>query len=78
MNKNTCYASDEELNEPINEALEPERSQIRKTPYSLPAGFVWDTLDLDDSAVVSSFYIKIFTNYIYSVFVYVLLDLKTV
>ena len=43
---------DEELKEPINEALEPEKSQIRPSSYSLPTGFVWDTLDLEDPTVV--------------------------
>ena len=45
---------DEELKEPVNEAVEPEREEIRQMPYSLPEGFVWDTLDLEDPDVVRS------------------------
>ena len=44
---------DEEIT--INEAIEPDLSldKLRQDPYSLPAGFHWDTLNLDDPIVVS-------------------------
>lgn len=38
-----------------NEPIEPNVpvDQIRQEPYSLPDGFGWDTLDLDNADVVS-------------------------
>ena len=33
-------------------AIEPDKADVRQNPYSLPAGFVWDTLDLDEDAQV--------------------------
>ena len=45
-------------NEPINEDIPLHK--LRQEPYTLPAGFGWDTLNLDDPLVV-----KIdFLNYI--------------
>lgn len=46
------YYKDEDVTS--NESIEPDLSkdQIRQDPYSLPAGFVWDTLDLEDAKVV--------------------------
>jgi hypothetical protein len=40
-----------------NEAIEEDtpHDQLRKEPYSLPSGFQWDTLNLDDPCVVSIF-----------------------
>ncbi len=39
-----------------NEAIEADKpsSEIRQEPYSLPGGFHWDTLDINDPMVVSS------------------------
>jgi len=47
------FISDERItvNEPIEADLPHE--MIRKDPYTLPDGFFWDTLDLDDARVVS-------------------------
>ena len=38
-----------------NEAIEPDvpLENMRHEPYSLPAGFQWDTLNLDDPIVVN-------------------------
>ena len=51
---------DEEIT--TNEAIEPDLSidKLRQQPYSLPAGFHWDTLNLDDPIVVSKNYMAIF------------------
>jgi glycylpeptide N-tetradecanoyltransferase len=38
-------------NEPI-EADKPQE-ELRQEPYSLPAGFCWDSLDIDNPIVVS-------------------------
>lgn len=41
-------------NELCNEPIEPpkEISQIRKEPLNLPAGFVWDSVNIDNEAEV--------------------------
>eukprot|EP00112_Aurelia_sp_Birch-Aquarium-sp1_P014249 Seg3063.2 transcript_id=Seg3063.2/GoldUCD/mRNA.D3Y31 product="Glycylpeptide N-tetradecanoyltransferase 2" protein_id=Seg3063.2/GoldUCD/D3Y31 len=54
----------EEIKEPVNEALEPERDEIRSVPYTLPSNFVWDTLDLDDAAVLKELYTLLNENYV--------------
>lgn len=36
--------------------IEAEKENIRQEPYSLPQGFMWDTLDLSNSDVVSTVY----------------------
>lgn len=33
-------------------AIEPDKDNIRQEPYSLPQGFMWDTLDLSNAEVV--------------------------
>ena len=45
---------DERVNQ-VNEAIEPDTpiEQLRQEPYSLPGGFNWDTLNLDDPLIVS-------------------------
>lgn len=40
------------------------RDQIRQDPYSLPDGFEWDTLDLDDAAVLKELYTLLNENYV--------------
>ena len=37
-----------------NEPVEPDKmiSEIRQEPYSLPGGFVWDAIDLNNSEQV--------------------------
>lgn len=42
---------DEAVNEPIE--LDKPSSEVRQEPYNLPEGFEWNTLDIDDSEVVS-------------------------
>ncbi|XP_017773407.1 PREDICTED: glycylpeptide N-tetradecanoyltransferase [Nicrophorus vespilloides] len=49
-------------NEPI-EADKPV-SEIRAEPYSLPAGFQWDTLKLDDPLVLKELYTLLNENYV--------------
>lgn len=34
-------------------AIEPDKDNVRLEPYSLPQGFMWDTLDLSNAEVVS-------------------------
>lgn len=34
--------------------IEADKENIRQEPYSLPQGFMWDTLDLSNADVVST------------------------
>jgi len=38
-------------------AIEPDKDNVRLEPYSLPQGFMWDTLDLSNAEVVSKTFI---------------------
>ena len=55
---------DEEIT--TNEAIEPDLSidKLRQDPYSLPAGFQWDTLNLDDPIVLKELYVLLTENYV--------------
>lgn len=35
-------------------AIEADKDNVRREPYSLPQGFMWDTLDLGNADVVST------------------------
>ena len=49
-----------------NEPIEPEKgtSDIRPTPYSLPDGFHWDSLNLDEPLVLKELYMLLNENYV--------------
>ncbi|GLH08960.1 hypothetical protein R5R35_006066 [Gryllus longicercus] len=49
-----------------NEPIEPDKalSEIRKEPYSLPDGFKWDTLNLDEPLVLKELYMLLNENYV--------------
>ena len=51
---------DEEIT--TNEAISPDipLDKLRQEPYSLPGGFEWDTLNIDDPLVVSATYVTTF------------------
>merc|ERR1719219_997787 len=55
---------DEEIT--TNEAIEPDVSldKLRQEPFSLPQGFQWDTLQLDDPLVLKELYILLNENYV--------------
>lgn len=38
--------------------IEADKENIRQEPYSLPQGFMWDTLDLSNADVVSTIFIS--------------------
>lgn len=40
--------------------IEPDKADVRQNPYSLPGGFVWDTLDLNDADQVIHTRINLF------------------
>ncbi|XP_057321678.1 glycylpeptide N-tetradecanoyltransferase [Microplitis mediator] len=48
----------------INEPIEPNKTSIRPEPYSLPADFQWDTLNLDDPLVLAELYTLLSENYV--------------
>jgi hypothetical protein len=49
-----AYA-DEEITETTNIPIEEDKpiEEVREEPYTLPSGFQWDTLDINDPIVVS-------------------------
>lgn len=56
--------SDEKIQK--NEPIEPDRrlDEIRPEPYSLPDGFVWDTLNLDEPLILTELYTLLNENYV--------------
>jgi len=57
---------DEEITAAANECISPDvpHDQLRHEPYSLPQGFEWDTLNLDDPLVLKELYILLNENYV--------------
>lgn len=49
-----------------NEAIEPDKTvaEIRAEPYSLPDGFTWETLDLNEPLVLKELYTLLNENYV--------------
>lgn len=49
-----------------NEPIEPDRrpDEIRPEPFSLPDGFVWDTLNLDEPLILTELYTLLNENYV--------------
>uniref|UniRef100_A0A8C4QI13 Glycylpeptide N-tetradecanoyltransferase n=1 Tax=Eptatretus burgeri TaxID=7764 RepID=A0A8C4QI13_EPTBU len=45
-------------------AIEPNKDFVRQEPYSLPQGFLWDTLDISDSDVLKELYTLLNENYV--------------
>ncbi|PRD26323.1 UNVERIFIED_CONTAM: Nmt1 [Trichonephila clavipes] len=56
----------DEISANANEPIEPDKSvdEIRKEPLSLPQGFHWDTLDIDDPMVLMELYTLLNENYV--------------
>lgn len=50
----------------VNDRIEPnkEPDQVRAEPYNLPEGFVWDTLELNDDAILKELYTLLNENYV--------------
>ncbi|XP_022079971.1 glycylpeptide N-tetradecanoyltransferase 2-like [Acanthaster planci] len=48
----------------VNEPVEPDKADIRSEPFSLPAQFVWDTLDIHDSDTLQELYTLLNENYV--------------
>lgn len=58
------YFLDESVS--INGPIEPDKpiESIRQEPYSLPDGFHWDTLDVNDALVLKELYTLLNENYV--------------
>ncbi|KAG8178139.1 hypothetical protein JTE90_029445 [Oedothorax gibbosus] len=56
----------DEIGATANEPIEPDKpiEEIRKEPLSLPQGFQWDTLDIDDPMVLMELYTLLNENYV--------------
>lgn len=50
----------------VNESIEADKSlsDIRSDPYSLPDGFQWDTINIDEPLVLKELYILLNENYV--------------
>lgn len=50
----------------VNEPIEKDKhiSEIRAEPYTLPPGFIWDTLALDDPMILQELYQLLNENYV--------------
>ena len=61
---NLDLLADEEITE--NKSIEPDKklSEIRPEPYSLPDGFAWDTLNLDEPLILTELYSLLNENYV--------------
>ncbi|XP_041478649.1 glycylpeptide N-tetradecanoyltransferase 2-like [Lytechinus variegatus] len=55
---------EENVSMEVNEAVEPDKTEIRKEPYSLPNGFSWDTLDIHSEAELKELYNLLNENYV--------------
>ncbi|XKL61243.1 hypothetical protein PGB90_008300 [Kerria lacca] len=55
---------DESIN--ANGPIEPDKpiESIRQEPYSLPEGFNWDTIDINDSSILKELYTLLNENYV--------------
>jgi len=49
-----------------SEPIEPNKTpdQVRGTPYNLPDGFVWDTLEINDDSILKELYSLLNENYV--------------
>ncbi|XP_032823135.1 glycylpeptide N-tetradecanoyltransferase 2 isoform X1 [Petromyzon marinus] len=48
----------------VHGPIEPDKDSVRQEPYSLPAGFAWDTLDISNAAVLKELYTLLNENYV--------------
>ncbi|XP_042897135.1 glycylpeptide N-tetradecanoyltransferase 2 isoform X2 [Parasteatoda tepidariorum] len=56
----------DEIGANANEPIEPDKTidEIRKEPLSLPQGFQWDTLDIDNPIILNELYTLLNENYV--------------
>lgn len=49
-----------------HKAIEPDKTiaEIKQDPYPLPEGFIWETLDLENAAVLKELYTLLNENYV--------------
>lgn len=50
----------------VNDRIEPNKKpeEVRQEPYNLPEGFVWDTLDIKNDAILKELYNLLNENYV--------------
>lgn len=48
----------------VNEPIEANKTSVRTEPYSLPADFQWDTLNLEDPLILTELYALLSENYV--------------
>jgi len=48
----------------VNEPVEPNKEDIRKEPFSLPSGFTWDTLNIENAEELKELYTLLNENYV--------------
>jgi glycylpeptide N-tetradecanoyltransferase len=50
----------------VNEAIDPVKTvaEVRQEPYNMPAGFVWDTIDMTVPTQVDEVYTLLYENYV--------------
>ena len=50
----------------VNDAIEPDResTEIRHDPFSLPAGFYWANVNVNDDAELKELYVLLNENYV--------------
>jgi glycylpeptide N-tetradecanoyltransferase len=50
----------------VNEPIDPVKTvaEIRQEPYNMPAGFVWDTIDMTVPTQVDEVYTLLYENYV--------------
>ena len=55
---------DDTIEADTNEAVEADKDNVRQEPFSLPGGFTWDTLDIEDSDQLKELYTLLNENYV--------------
>ncbi|XP_077978307.1 glycylpeptide N-tetradecanoyltransferase 2-like [Glandiceps talaboti] len=55
---------DEKIESMVNEAVEEDKEDIRKEPYSLPQGFMWDIIDISNDNNLRELYSLLNENYV--------------
>merc|ERR550519_909212 len=48
----------------VNEPVEADKEHVRQEPFSLPGGFVWDTLDIESADQLKELYTLLNENYV--------------
>jgi len=55
---------DESIDANVNEPVEENKADIRQQPFSLPSGFTWDTLNIENTDELKELYTLLNENYV--------------